>query len=294
MKRNIETMHIITKAGDVQAAALGREIARWLDERGVAAHVQENRTEYGEEDLACKPGADLILVLGGDGTMLSVARRAAGSATPLLGLKQGNLGFLTEICSDDWREKLARCLKGGWTVSRRAVLEYAVMRNGRQAATGIAVNDLVINRGIMARLISLELWVSRDGERQALGSVRADGIIVSTPTGATGYSVSAGGPLIHPGLAAISITPVCPFLHTVPPLVAPDDVEVCLVVNEGCTEVYLTADGQQGEPLRPGDRVTVRRAARDFRMALLDETYFGKLRTKGFLNDCGKGGIDEA
>ncbi len=285
MSQPVTSLLIVTKAGDAAALALGVEMADSLRDRLEAVNLCEHspnapicsgRAEFGS--------CGLILVLGGDGTLISVARRLHGHPAPLLGLNLGRVGFLAEMSRERWPEALERVLAGDFRVRRRLCLEYAIRRKDGGEENGLAVNDIVVSRGVLARLIRLAL--SFDGEFVA--GMRADGLVVSTPTGATAYGFSAGGPLIHPDLEVLSLTPVCPFLNSIKPLVLPAGGTLSILVEEA-GDVNLSEDGQRAVPLAAGDEVLVRRSPHDLILADLGETgYFSRLRSKGFVSGGGK------
>ncbi len=287
MKQPVSDVLIVTKSANTTASSLGQEIADWLSGQGVRAQAVENNSSDGsqagdsfQEMSLDTRRPDLVLVLGGDGTLLSVARKSVAAGLPLLGLNLGKVGFLTELTPDNWREKLERILKGECVIREHLALEYELQRGPRTVARGTVINDVVIARGGLARLVSLRLWAN--GEK--VGCMRADGLIISTPTGATGYAVSAQGPLLFPGLQAISVTPICPFLGEFHPLVMPADAELCVEVYDTTTRIYLTLDGQEGIALINNDQIRVRRAGKGFCLAQLDNSsYFKKLRGTGLI-----------
>lgn len=286
MKQRVNDVLIVTKSANSAASALGREIAGWLSQQGVRAQALENNScseSHGncfQEMRLQDQRPDIILVLGGDGTLLSVARKVVTAGLPLLGLNLGKVGFLTELTPANWREKFAKILAGDFEIREHLALEYALKRGARTVAGGTVINDVVIARGGLARLVSLRL--SANGE--TMGHMRADGLIISTPTGATGYAVSAQGPLLFPGLQAISVTPICPFLGEFHPLVLPADAELSVEVYETTTRIYLTLDGQEGIALANKDLIRVRRAKKGFFLAQLDNSsYFQKLRGTGLI-----------
>jgi len=269
---------IVSRAGHPEAPALAEEIRLWLEGRGVSAATAEHDGADLSRSLPVE-GVDLVLVLGGDGTMIGVARQVRGRA-PMLGLNLGRLGFLTEVTPDDWRgfleSVLARCCRA----SERLMLRYEVERGGLTVHKGLAVNDVVLNRGCLARLIRLGL--EQDGE--ALGSMRADGLVVATPTGSTAYSISSGGPIIHPELDVFSVTPICPFLHNFKPMVLPGGSRFVVYVEEPNSEVYLTVDGQDCIPLKTGDVVRIARAEAGLRLLEPEQSaYVSRLRAKGVI-----------
>ncbi|MFV0347472.1 MAG: NAD(+)/NADH kinase [Halodesulfovibrio sp.] len=281
MSRTIQTVFIVTKAGHTAALELAASMKEWFLGRGCEAEVFENGRLQWQKVVFPATGG-LVLVLGGDGTMLSVARRLVGSDIPVLGVNLGRVGFLTEVSVDDWQSQLERLFDERVRYVRRVALSCVVERSSHRIYSGVAVNDMVVHRGALARVIKLELHVQ--GER--LGGLRADGLIVSSPTGSTGYAVSANGPLIHPDLDAFSVTPICPFLNALKPFVLCGDMELGIVIQDTDTDLYLTQDGQDGVILKGGDRVTISTAAKGLLVAELGcASYFERLRTRGFYKD---------
>ncbi|GFK92692.1 NAD kinase [Fundidesulfovibrio magnetotacticus] len=286
MQTAVRDVLVVVKSGDAQAGALAEEIAAWVAEKGARARVVENRTDQeGCSDASCfigrEPAPGLAVVLGGDGTMISVARKMGEAQAPLLGINLGRLGFLTQIAGEDWRRPLEMALVKGFAVSRLTMLTAEVAREGRRVFKSPAVNDVVV-RGSMARLI--KVGVVFGGER--LGGFRADGMVAATPTGATAYSMSAGGPLVHPELQVLTLTPICPFLCDFRPMVLPTDRPLDLGVEEATAEVVLTCDGQATFDLRQGDWVRVRRAPYCLNLVAVGRhSYFGKLLDKGFIRE---------
>jgi NAD+ kinase len=294
MPNAIDSVLLIPKARQRAALELARTIAGAIGEQGAAAAVWENcedltagRRGLREAAASLPTPPSLCLVLGGDGTILSVARKMDGLDIPILGVNLGKLGFLTELSLDDWRERLPVILRQGAEVKRFITLDYRVFPGSAPGATspaqqGRVINDVVVTRGALARLVNLELCV--DGQR--LGLVRADGLIISTPIGSTGYAVSAKGPLVHPQLDVVSITPICPFLREFHPLVLPASSVISIQIRENTADVYLTLDGQEGVALAVGDRVEITRSGTDFPIVWLDaSSYFARLKSKGFLRD---------
>jgi NAD+ kinase len=283
MNRQLKSFLVMTRTEDAAALALGQEVTAWLQTHGAAATLCEHRS--GRGSAACRlpegGGWDAVLVLGGDGTFIGVARASLGQSIPLLGLNLGRVGFLAEPAGD-WQRSVQALLDGSYSLSRRICLAYAVERRGESVCSGLAINDLVVSRGELARLI--RLLVLRDGER--VGAMRSDGLIISTPTGSTAYGFSAGGPLVHPEMEAFCLTPVCPFLNNFRPVVLPATGEIRVVVEEQGGEVRLSVDGQRSFALEPGDVVRVRRSPDDLLLAETDRTsYFAKLASKGFFTE---------
>lgn len=199
---------------------------------------------------------EVVIVLGGDGTLLSVARLVGKYKVPILGVNLGGLGFLTEITLKELDKVLDRVIEGDFIVDERVALRAAVLRRGEKMADFTVLNDAVINKGALARIIDLE--TSINGEY--LTTFKSDGLILSTPTGSTAYNLSAGGPIIYPSLHCIIITPICPHTLTNRPIVIPDDVTIHVVLKTTQQEVLLTLDGQQGFMLEYEDVVEVKKS----------------------------------
>ncbi len=199
---------------------------------------------------------EMVVVLGGDGTLLSVARLVGKYRVPILGVNLGGLGFLTEITLKELDKVIEKVLEGDFVVDERVALQAAVLRRGEKMADFTVLNDAVINKGALARIIDLE--TSINGEY--LTTFKSDGLILSTPTGSTAYNLSAGGPIIYPSLHCIIITPICPHTLTNRPIVIPDDVTIHVVLKSTQQEVLLTLDGQQGFMLEYEDIVEVKKS----------------------------------
>ncbi len=222
-------------------------------------------------------GAELIVVLGGDGTLLSVARQVRGRDVPILGVNLGGLGFLTEITLEELPEMLTRVCAGDYCTSTRAMLDVAVKREGEEIFALSLLNDAVIAKDALARIINIETYVNND----YLTTFRGDGLIVSTPTGSTGYSLAAGGPILYPSLEQIVLTPICPHMLTNRPIILSREVIVRAKLVSPDEKVILTLDGQVGLPLDHMDEVMMRKSA--FSVTLIkSETrgYFEVLRDK--------------
>ena len=280
MENAFSHIAIVTKESHDQARELGDRIGRWLAERGVGVQILSN-DQNGQGLCLEEPGPDLILVLGGDGTVLSVARKLdRGPDVPLLGLNLGQIGFLTELSPQGWQDGLAKVLVGEYSLFPKVILQHAVERDGEPIAQGRVVNDLVVGRSGLARLIGLRIWC---GEEE-LGRLRADGMIVSPPIGSTAYAVAAGGALIGPDLRAMELCPVNPFMSRFRPLILASDNTVTIEVDHESRDVLLTLDGQSGSRLQGGDRVVIREAERPLRfLQPSGSNYIRKLRKKGYL-----------
>jgi len=251
---------IVTKISSPHADEVMEKLVPWLTGRGVKVRVQEDYRGLADGDCIAVPrenvpdGVDLVLVLGGDGTLLSVARLLEGTDQPILGINLGSLGFLTELGLEELFGSLERVLEGEYSIEPRVRLEATLHREGKQIVHYQVLNDVVIHKGALARIIDLETLV--DGQK--VTNYQADGLIVSTPTGSTAYSLAAGGPIIEPTLDVIVISPICPHTLTNRPLVISGGsrIELCLLSDSGA--VFLTLDGQEGTKLNQGDCVRIR------------------------------------
>ncbi|HJZ67407.1 MAG TPA: NAD(+)/NADH kinase [Blastocatellia bacterium] len=273
---------IITKPGEPRAAELAARIAEWAANHEINLFVNDRVRDlpagtFSASAREIADNCDLLIALGGDGTMISTARLVSGKGTPVLGINLGTLGYLTEFAIDDAMTALETVIRGEYELDRRMMLDWRVLRDGDQVGAGTALNDVVVNKSALARIIDIDCWI---GPHYVTG-YRADGLIVATPTGSTAYNLSAGGPIIVPGAEAISICPICPHTLTNRPLVLPFDVEIKLQMNTREQEVMFTADGQTGMPLMTGDRVEISRSAKTFNtVRAKDRDYFEILRSK--------------
>ncbi len=254
----IKTVGIVSKPNSVAAAEIVRKLIEWLRAHGIGHRLDENTGSYAREpglprDLVAE-GCDLIIVLGGDGTLLSAARAIARREIPLFPVNLGGLGFLTAITVDELYPELERALRGEHRIAKRKMMTTEVERSGQTVASYDALNDAVLAKSAIARMIDLDTHV--DG--QFVCAYKADGLIISTPTGSTAYSLSAGGPIIFPSVPAICITPICPHMLTNRPVIVPE-TSIIRVISHGPDEsVFLTIDGQIGTPLQEGDTVLCR------------------------------------
>jgi NAD+ kinase len=273
---------IIAKHTDPRAAKIVSDLCDWLTSRGRGV-VLDRETgaliHRGDAVVRSKlpEKCDFLIVLGGDGTLLSAARVVGTSGKPILGVNLGALGFLTAITLDELFPVLEKIFSYDFDYDERMMLVAHVHRMGERVANYTVLNDVVINKGALAKIIDIETTV---GEMY-LSTFKADGLIISTPTGSTGYSLSAQGPIVYPMLRSILITPICPHTLTNRPLVIPDDVVVRAELRSRETDVFLTLDGQVGFGLREGDVIEVKKAdapLRFFRSPSKD--YFTVLRTK--------------
>ncbi|WP_300127064.1 NAD(+)/NADH kinase [Desulfovibrio sp.] len=282
-------MLVVCKARHAKARALGHEVLAWLKARGLGARL----CEAGDAAIGAEGSGPsrCVIVLGGDGTILGVARRFAFSGVPIFGINFGRVGFLTSADPANWQERLECALAPDTPVRSCLALRWRLVRSGRRVTEGVAINDVVVGRGALARLVGFR--VTLDGCR--MGILRCDGIVCCTPVGSSGYSASAGGPILHPGMDAIGLTPICPCPGSVSPLVLPGRVS-CAVGITASAEAWLTVDGQEGQLLAGGDEVALTGAPDGVRF-LGGVRFFERLRVRGFAldaEDCGKGGPGEA
>jgi len=285
----IRRVGLVAKRNLEAAAGVLAELTGWLEARGVEpvfetqtaalAGLPPGRPTRPREDLpkAC----DLMVVLGGDGTLIAMAGQIAeaGVTVPILGVNFGNLGFLTEITLPELYESLESILDGDSEIEERMMLRARTLRDGRVYADRLLVNDVVITKAALSRIIDLSVSV---GDQKVM-QVRADGLIVATPTGSSAYNLAAGGPIVHPALDALLLTPIAPHMLTNRPVVLPTTAPVRVTpLMDGTTEeVFVTFDGQSGHPLQPNDVVEIERADAPLRLVrATSRTYFDVLRQK--------------
>ena len=272
---------IIYKRMRPEAASLGRRLKEWFEQHSVQVFLKENIDNSGisreDEKIDIPEPVETVVVIGGDGTFLSVARFIEERPTPVVGINLGGLGFLTEISADSCFSELENIISGDFEIEERMVLQVSVRREGKEIFSRRVLNDAVINKAALARIIDLHATI--DGH--FLTHYRGDGLIISTPTGSTAYNISAGGPIIFPTARTIILTPICSFTLTNRPIVFPADVTVMVEVAEPATEVTLTCDGQIGYHIRDLDQVIVKTAATPLRMIKARGiSHFETLRSK--------------
>jgi NAD+ kinase len=256
---DIKVVGVISKPGIPHASTILSDLVAWWKKRGVETRLDHESALYlGSNDGLARDdvpeGTQLVIVLGGDGTLLAAARAVAGREIPIFPVNFGGLGFLTAITLDQLYPELECAICGEQRVVSRSMLHGEVVRDGKTVASYEALNDIVIGKTQIARMIDLETYV--DG--QFVSTFKADGLIIATPTGSTAYSLSAGGPILFPAVAAICITPVCPHMLTNRPVLVPDTSVIEIICKAPRKESYLTVDGQVGEPLLENDRVLCR------------------------------------
>ena len=243
------------------------------EEMASRAHV----TQCLEEETRIPDSVDLVVVLGGDGTLLGAARKVGRYGLPILGVNLGGLGFLTEIPLEMLYKDIEKVITGQVAIEPRLMLRASVLRNAEEKCRFSVLNDVVINKGALARIIDLR--VSIDGH--FLTTFRADGLIVSTPTGSTSYNLSAGGPILYPDLEALILTPICPFTLTQRPIILPDTSVIEVQMGKHNEEVTLTFDGQVGFDLMAHDKVIISKSEKKLKLIKSpDQDYYDILRTK--------------
>jgi NAD+ kinase len=285
---SIKRIGIVLKPHQPQALETICELVVWLAERGITLvggpELERERIEHQTgcpvpqvENDAIAAGVDLMLVLGGDGTMIATARMIGDQEVPVLGVNYGGLGYLAEFRIEELYSALESILAGNFRLDRRVMLAVELRRHEDPPKTSRVLNDVVINKSALARIIEIEAYLNT----QFVNSFRADGLIVSTPTGSTAYNLSAGGPVIFPSMNAVVITPICPFTLSNRPIVVPDDAEIELLLKTDNEEVALTLDGQVGFALKVADRVTIRKSRTTFNLIQpSNRNYFDVLRDK--------------
>lgn len=279
----VKKIGIITRPRPANVPGIVRPLLQWLAARNIrafydpeTAHALGDESAMRDREQLAKE-TDLLLVLGGDGTLLSAAREAAPRSKPVLPINLGSLGFLTSFTLDELYPALEETLAGRLEASERVMLKATLLRNGKAEEEQAVLNDVVINKGALARMTELRL--SLDGD--FVCRYRADGLIVATPTGSTAYSLSAGGPIVHPAVEAIVITPICPHTLSDRPLVVRDTSVIELSLMETADSVYLTLDGQKGVELHRGDRVKIVRAPEKLKLIQPPrKPYYEILRSK--------------
>jgi NAD+ kinase len=277
----MKRIHIVCKRGHAHAAKIAEHI---IEEFGNQKDI------YLEEDAArmlgyeksvelehVGDGADMIMVLGGDGTLLSVSRHVKRGDVPILGVNLGSLGFLTEVSVEELPSVLEHVFKNDYEISKRIMLDVIVIRGGENIFELVTLNDAVITKDTLARIIDIETYV----DDEYLTTIRGDGLIVSTPTGSTGYSLAAGGPIIYPSLKNIVLSPICPHMLTNRPIILPECVKIRALLLSADERVVLTLDGQIGIPLEYGDEVIMKKSMHTVSLIKsLQRGYFEILRTK--------------
>ena len=256
---------------ELYAQGKARELIQRLGDKCVVIDTQGKTDSHLPEDLIC------IIVLGGDGTFLSVARFIEDKKIPLMGVKFGEVGFLAETTEENLHEAIEAVFRGDYIIQGRARLNIKVMRKGEQIIYVNVLNDAVINKAALSRLASCAVYL----DDTYLTTYRADGLIVATPTGSTAYSLAAGGPVVHPEVPSIILTPICPFTLTNRPLLIPDTTRVEIRLEGSPEDMILTLDGQEGFEMDPRDKIFIKKSRNAVKMiSLEDQSYFKVLKTR--------------
>lgn len=284
MRKPINIVGIVAKRNIVQHQKTLNSLARYLKRHNKVIMADNNtglllkKEGFNKEHIL--KNADLVITMGGDGTLLKTARKLSRKKVLMLGVNFGNLGFLTECTPDKMLECLDKIFEGNYHVDKRSMLRATLYRNGKKTETYLALNDAVINQGAFARLIKMDLEV--DGIK--LVRFKADGLIVSTPTGSTAHSLSAGGPILHPYIEGLVITPICPSSLSMRPIIIPDDKQLSITIEtqrrEDTAIIGLTLDGQDMTILKYGDKIKFRRSSRNVYMVRTARRYYRMLRSK--------------
>ena len=285
---SIKRIGVVVKPHQPDALQTLCRLTEWLSQRDIklvgGPEIERERIEHqtgcaieSVKEEALAKTVDLMLVLGGDGTMIATARMLGDIEVPVMGVNYGGLGYLAEFPLEELFSALEAILAGDYKVQERLMLTVELRRGEELITKNRVLNDVVVNKSALARIIEIEAYLNN----QFLNRFRADGLIVSTPTGSTAYNLSAGGPIIFPSMNAIVITPICPFTLSNRPIVVPDDsvIEVRLMTEN--EEVALTLDGQVGFPLQAGDRAMIRKSNATFNLVQpANRNYFDVLRDK--------------
>ncbi len=264
----ISTVGIITKLDDARSDSYATILSDWLQQRGIVVFLNE-----------ITPRLDIIIVLGGDGTLLHIAEQAARHGIPVLGINLGNLGFLTELTEKETFQALERILAGKLTIENRLMLKARLVAKDQITDYRYALNDVVITKNVLDRLLRL----STKADDEYITTYKADGLIFSSPTGSTAYNLSAGGPLVYPGLATITVTPICPFMLSSRPIILPADkrIRTRFDAGSGTERAQIIIDGQAFWEMRDGDELEIETAGQTLQLIVSStRDYFTILRNK--------------
>jgi len=276
----MKSVGIVVKR-DTKARTKAEELGAWFQSRGIQVVRQEavfpDRQRLSETEAGAPPDLFCVFVLGGDGTFLSAVRWIGDRQIPVIGVKFGDIGFLAETSEENLLSAAQAVLDNRFTLQPRMRLQVRVIRNGKERTRETLLNDVVINRGALARLANIETHI----DDHYLTTYRADGLIIATPTGSTAYSVAAGGPIIHPEVAGIIMTPICPFTLTNRPLIVPDSVCIKIKLAAHSADVMLTFDGQKGVAIDEQDTLYIEKGAYPVHMINLPgQNYYDVLKAK--------------
>lgn len=279
------TIGLISKFGDPTGAGTLNQIAAYLRQRQLRVLLDESSARLMPDNgletasrAVIGEQCDLVVVMGGDGTMLNAARSLVDYEVPILGVNLGRLGFLADVSPSELPHRLEAVLQGHFREARRSLLHAQVLREDQVTAEADALNEVVVHKREVARMIEVDAFL--DG--RFLNAYRADGLIISTPTGSTAYALAGGGPIIHPGLEAVVLVPICPHTLTHRPIVVKADSVIEVVLNSAnTTEAQITCDGQVSLAIEPGDHIVIRKKSRKVRLVHpLNHDYFELLRAK--------------
>jgi NAD+ kinase len=276
----LKKIGLVIKSDD-KAKKKAAELKRWLRSRKIEI-VRKKTAESGQKNStgnqpAAPSDLDCVFVLGGDGTFLSAVRWIGDQDIPILGIKFGEVGFLAEIAEENLYTAAEKVLKGDFILRPRMRLSVEVRRRNKTLAQEIVLNDAVINRGALARLAHIETYI----DDHYLTTYSADGLIVATPTGSTAYSLAAGGPVIHPAVPGIILTPICPFTLTNRPLIVPESANIKIRLTKGASDIILTFDGQKGLEIDDRDEIVIQKGPHPvYLITLPDRQYFDILKNK--------------
>ncbi|MBW1721739.1 MAG: NAD(+)/NADH kinase [Deltaproteobacteria bacterium] len=282
------TVGIFFKHNHEPARIEAHKLKEWLEARNYevfmdSMNAEQNEgsrsaTQYHERVSKIPSNVGWVVVLGGDGTLLGAARKVGKFGMPILGVNLGGLGFLTEVPLKRLYPVVEMMLKGQLDEESRLMLETRVVRGGQNIGSFLVLNDVVINKGALARILDLDVYIND----QFLTAFRSDGLIISTPTGSTAYNLAAGGPILYPTMSNLILTPICPFTLTNRPIILPDSDTVCITMRKAREEkVTITFDGQVGFDLKYGDKVMIHASNKRIRLLKSpDQTYFEILRAK--------------
>ncbi|MHB1421488.1 MAG: NAD(+)/NADH kinase [Bacillota bacterium] len=279
----MKTICLITNFEKPEAIQLALDLIDWLGQQGIALMVPESQArplgcpQLGRSKTEINSQAECLLVLGGDGTLLNAARKAAAVGTPILGINLGQLGFLTEIEVPDLYDDLEKLLRDEYHIEERMMLQATVLRNGQVACQFQALNDVVVTKGAFSRMVRLETYVNSE----FIATYPADGLIIASPTGSTAYSLSAGGPIVSPDVELMLLTPICPHSLYARPMVIAHQHQIRVILRSEPADVMLTIDGQHGFKLEKDDEITITRAACSTRLIRLKgRSFYEVMREK--------------
>jgi len=280
----VKKIGMIVNESNPGALSFGSELAVWIKQFGGELYVTDGLDQLISPSIVAEGGApeglfktiDVLIVLGGDGTMLRAARLVAGRDIPVLGINLGGLGFLTSVTVKEARAMVKKVLRGDFSIEQRMMLSVEHKRQGNLISTYNVLNEAVV-KGLSVRLIRLEVSINRE----YVNTYRADGLIVATPTGSTAYALSASGPILYPTIHSITVAPICPFNLMNRPVVIPDWMIVDITVCTGQDRIALVLDGEDDTPLECGDVITVKRSERSVYLIKYEgKSYFDILRQR--------------